>query len=354
VEQGAGRRGRTLTPAALLAILSAPVRSLSVRVLPLVVAALLLPLTALAGSASAAKRAQSRAEADAVLAQVAKGGPVPAALSRLHYLREEAYAAEELSPLLRNTFEERTRRNLASLLASLGARGGEPTLVKLTTDGDSTVRMYAAQGLAKLGSRNTGAVLPLLSDKSSGVRREAARALGASRNAKVGRPLMAAAKAEPELEVRAAMLEAAGACGDAKQRPALKAYLDSDSESTRFAAARGLCRLGAPEGFAFAQKLLGNSDKFVRRQGLALLEDVPAKKATPVLSPLLEDADRGLAAASARMLYQGGDASALDWLVLASWNAKGEEKLTYEKELETLQLADDKRKAILRRAGVAP
>ncbi|RKH10806.1 HEAT repeat domain-containing protein [Corallococcus sp. CA047B] len=315
----------------------------------------LLPLAGLAaGSASAAKRAQSRKEADAVLAQVSQGGPVPAAASRLRYLREESYAAEQLGPILRNTFEERTRRNLASLLASLGARQGESTLAKLASDGDSTVRMYAAQGLAKLGSRNTAVVLPLLNDKSSGVRREAARALGASRNPKMGKPLMAAARTEQDVEVRAALLEAAGTSGDTKQKPGLKAYLDSDSESTRFAAARGLCRLGAPEGFAFAQKLLGNPDKFVRRQGLALFEGVPAKKASPVLSPLLKDADRAIAAASARMLHQGGDAAALDWLVLASWNAKGEEKLTYEKELETLQLADDRRKAILRKAGVAP
>ncbi|WP_244238263.1 HEAT repeat domain-containing protein [Corallococcus terminator] len=327
-------------------------RSPSASLLLLVV---LFPLVGLAaGSASASKRAQSRAEADAVLTQVSQGGPVPAAASRLRYLREESYAAEQIGPILRNTFEERTRRNLVSLLASLGARQGESTLARLAGDGDSTVRMYAAQGLAKLGSRNTSAVLPLLNDKSAGVRREAARALGASRNAKMGKPLMAAAREEKDLEVRAALLEAAGTSGDAKQKAGLKAYLDSDSESTRFAAARGLCRLGAPEGFAFAQKLLGSPDKFVRRQGLALFEGVPAKKASPVLSPLLKDADRTLAASSARMLHQGGDAGALDWLVLASWNAKGEEKLTYEKELETLQLADDRRKAILRKAGVAP
>ncbi|NBD11659.1 HEAT repeat domain-containing protein [Corallococcus sp. c25j21] len=330
---------------------SAPVRAPSVRAL---LALLLLPLTALGGPGSASKRAQSRAEADVVLAQVANGSPVPAAASRLHFLREEAYAAEEIGPLLRTAFDERTRRNLAALLASLGARTGEATLVKLASDGDSTVRMYAAQGLARLGSRNTGAVLPLLEDKSSGVRREAARALGASRNPKMGKPLMAAVKAEQDLEVRAALLEAVGASGDPKQKAPLKAYLDSDSESTRFAAARGLCRLGAPEGFAFAQKLLGNSDKFVRRQGLVLFEGVPAKKAGPVLSPLLQDADRTVAATAARVLYQGGDAASLDWLVLASWNAKGEEKLVYEKELETLQLADDRRKAILRKAGVAP
>jgi hypothetical protein len=70
------------------------------------------------------------------------------------------------------------------------------------------------------------------------------------------------------------------------------------------------------------------------------------------LRPLLEDKDRTLAASAARILHQGGDKSMLGWLVLASWKANGEEKLAYEKELETLHLADDERKAILRKAGM--
>jgi hypothetical protein len=90
----------------------------------------------------------------------------------------------------------------------------------------------------------------------------------------------------------------------------------------------------------------------VRRQGLELYDGVPAKKASPVLSPLLKDADHSLAASAARLLYRGGDKAMLDWLVLASFQANGEDKLAYEKELETLQLADDQRKAILRKAGM--
>ena len=80
----------------------------------------------------------------------------------------------------------------------------------------------------------------------------------------------------------------------------------------------------------------------MRRQGLELYEGVPAKKASPALSPLLKDADRSLAAGAARILYQGGEKPMLEWLVLASFQAQGEEKLAYEKELETLQLADDR------------
>ncbi|MCE9667923.1 HEAT repeat domain-containing protein [Myxococcus stipitatus] len=294
-----------------------------------------------------------RAESEQVVVGVIQGGPVPAAVSRLRYLGEEPYAADVIGEALRKVMDDRPRRNLVAVLAGLETRSAEPTLARLAGDEDSTVRMYAAQGLGRLKSRNVQVLLPLLDDKSSGVRRDAAKALGASRNPKVGRVLVAAARQEQELEVRAAMLTAVGDAGDTKQAKVLKEFLAMDSEGTRFAAARGLCRLGAPEGFAFAGKLLASEDRFVRRQGLELYEGVAAKKAAPALKPLLEDKDRTLAAGAARILYQGGDASMLDWLVVSSWNAKNDEKLAYEKELETLQLQDDRRKAILRRAGVA-
>jgi HEAT repeat protein len=326
-----------------------PFRSLGLALL------LLAPL-AFAMPPSAQKRLRARAEVDTQLAQFFNGGSsVSATVSRLRYIGEREYAVDELSELLRKIVDERTRRNVAAVLAGLEARNSEPILAKLAADGDSTVRMYAAQGLGKVRSRRVDVLTPLLEDKSSGVRKEAARALGAARTPAMGKKLLAVAKKETDLEVRAELLVAAGRAGDAKQIPGLKEYLTSDSESTRFAAAKGLCQLGSPDGFTFANKLLGSQDRFVRRQGLELYEGVPAKKAQPALNPLLKDADRALAAGAARILYQGGDKDMLDWLVVASASAKSnEEKLAYEKELETLHLADDQRKAILRKAGLAP
>ncbi len=322
-----------------------PTRSLSL-------ALLLLASVVLAGPRSTQKRLNSRAEVDDQIDQLIRGGSVPSTISRLRYLGERDYAAEQIQDHLRKVLDERTRRNLTAVMAGLEARGAEPALVRLASDGDSTVRMYAAQGLGKLHSHSVNVLVPLLEDKSSGVRKEAARALGASHNGAMSKLLLAAAKKEPELEVRAEMLVGAGQAGDAKQAPALKEYLTSDSEITRFASARGLCLLGSPEGFAFANKLLGSEDRFTRRQGLELYEGVPAKKASAVLTPLLKDSDRTLAASAARLLYQGGDKKMLEWLVVASFQAQGDEKLAYEKELETLQLADDERKAILRKAGM--
>jgi HEAT repeat protein len=323
-------------------------------------ACLLLVLALLAPPVSAAppsveKRQSRRAEVQQVVHQVLEGGmSVPAATSRLRLLREEAHAAGLLAQALPTLVEERRVRDAVAVLAGLETRAAEPTLARLASDRDGPVRMYAAQGLGRLRSRHTQVLLPLLSDKSSGVRREAARALGVSGTAALGRKLVAAARTEPDLETRAVMLEAAGAAGDRKQARALEGFLDDSSESTRFAAARGLCRLGSPQGFAFARKLLASEDRFVRRQGLTLHEGLALKSIRPTLRPLLADKDRGLAAGAARILSQAGDRTMREWLVLASWNAQGEEKLLYEKELEALHLADDERRALLRKAGVAP
>lgn len=316
------------------------------------VLALSTPAT-LAGPPSVEKRLSRRSETGALVQQVLEGSlPVPTAISRLRMLREESFAAAGLIQGLEATMDPRRLRDVTAVLAGLETRAAESTLVRLAEHSDGAVRMYAVQGLGRLRSSRVDVMLPLLEDKSLGVRREAARALGASRNPKVGKVLLTAAQAEGDPQTRVMMLEAVGASGDKKQAPALKAFLDDSSESTRFAAARGLCLLGAPEGIAFARKLLASEDKHVRRQGVALFEGMPAKQAQATLRPLLEDKDRTLAATSARILYQGGDKTMLSWLVLASWNAKVEEKLTYEKELETLHLADDERKALLRKAGM--
>ncbi|AKJ01961.1 HEAT repeat protein [Archangium gephyra] len=325
------------------------------RTLPacLLLALVLTPPALLAAPPSVQKRLERRSETQALVNDVLAGKlAVPTAISRLRILREEGYAAGLIIKDLPQVLEPRRLRDVTAVLAGLETRAAEPTLVDLAGHEDGAVRMYAVQGLGRVRSRRVDVMLPLLEDKSLGVRREAARALGATGNAQMGKPLLTAARAESDPQTRVMMLEAVGAAGDKKQAPALKAFLDDSSESTRFAAARGLCLLGAPEGFAFARKLLASEDKHVRRQGLALYEGVSAKQSSPALRPLLEDKDRTLAAGAARVLYQGGDKTMMSWLVLASWNAQGEEKLVYEKELETLHLADDERKALLRKAGV--
>ncbi len=309
----------------------------------------LLPISASAGGRTPERRAEARAE----VARLLSGGNPHAVLSRLKYLGEQRHAATELVLAWDRLDDEEQRRNVAMVVAGLEVARTEALLVEFTESTDSAIRMYGAQGLGRIRTRRTQALVPLLQDKSSGVRREAARALGAVPDGrKQGRVLLEAARTEGEPEVRAAMLEGAGRSGDPKLAAGLAGFLQSSSEGTRFAAARGLCLLGARQGFEFAQRLLGSEDPLVRRQGVALFEGLPAKMARPHLEPLLEGGDLRAAATAARILHQGGDASKLEWLVLASHRATLEEKRIFEQELETLMLTDDRRKAILRGAGL--
>ena len=305
-----------------------------------------------AGPPSTQKAMGRRAEAQGLVDQITSGGNGQAAASRLKFLGQEAWASGALADALGKSVDERQRRNIVVALSLLGSPAAERTLLSTLHDDDGAIRMAAVQGLGRMGSKAVGPMVPLLADKTMGVRKEAARALGAAHDPKVGKALLDAAKAEGEPEARAAMLVAVGESGDKKQGKALEAFLENSSESARFAAAQGLCILGAPKGYAFAKALLASKDKLERRQGLALFEGTKSKDSKDVLKPLLADPDTALAAGAARLLYLGGDPAALEWLVLASNRANGEAKLVYESQLESLRLSDDQRKAILAKAGI--
>ncbi|MBI3183364.1 MAG: HEAT repeat domain-containing protein [Myxococcales bacterium] len=311
----------------------------------------LLPLAGVAGPSSE-KAAQRRAEAEDLAQKIAEGANAQSLANRIKFLSEERAASAELAGVLGKSVDPAQRRNIVQALAILASPAAEQVLLSVLSDSDGAVRMYAVQGLGRMGSRATDKMRVLLGDPTLGVRREAARALGAAHQPKMAKALLSAAKAEGEPEVRSAMLVAAGECGDAKQAKALEAFLANSSESTRFAAARGLCLLGAPAGFAFAKELLSSKEPTTRRSALSLLEGTKAKQAAPLLRPLLADADKALAAGAARILYEGGDGSMLEWLVLASHHAGTDDKLRYEAELEKLRLADDQRRAILAKAGI--
>lgn len=309
-----------------------------------------LAVPALGGPGSEKARAR-REEADRLVDQVFTGQGVQAAVSRLLYLGEQGYAAAQIVDAMKRPGDDRFRRNVATALAGLGVKQSEGALLELVEDRDPAVRMTALQGLARIRSQSTAPIQRYLRDRNMGVRREAARALGASGKAPLSRVLIEAARQEAEPEVRAVMLLAAGEAGDKKQARALEAFLRSSSESTRVAAGRALCRLGAPAGVAFARQLLRSADRFERRQGLALFEGGKARDVEKVVRPMLKDRDPAVAATAARILYQGGDQRMLDWLVVASHRASGDAKLAYETELETLHLSDAHRKKILVRSG---
>ncbi|MBK7863015.1 MAG: HEAT repeat domain-containing protein [Archangiaceae bacterium] len=310
-------------------------------------------VTAVAGSKTAKAQAV-RAEAQDLVDAILRGdGNLNGTLSRVHYLGQEGVVSLELAETVRRAGDLEQLRRIAQALGALAHPNGEGALLYLLNADDGAIRMSAVQGLGRLRSVPAGPrLVPLLQDKSMGVRREAARALGLLHYAKAGPALMKAAKTEPELEVRAELLVAAGASGDKKQAPLLEGFLDDSSESARFAAAQGLCLLGHKRGYEFAKKKLGSPDRFERLEGLRLFEGTRAREVNAVLAPMLDDRDRGVSATAARILYQGGDLKMLDWLVVKSFQATGDDKLPYERELETLRLADDHRREILAKAGI--
>lgn len=315
---------------------------------------LLFSFEVVAGSATARKAVSKRAQASDLVNEVTSGGANPnTIINRLKHLGEESFAAHELGSLLLKEPDLEKRRVMAQVVAGLGNPQGEAGLIAALNDDDGPVRMYAAQGLGRMRSRAAGPRLAMaLADPTLGVRRDAARALGLLADPKHGAVLAKAVKAEDDPETRAAMLLALGQAGDKKQVPVLESFLAHSSESARFGAAAGLCMIGAPAGQKFARAQLASKDRYERMQGLMLFEGSKARTAAPMLEPLLKDPDRSLQAVAARILYQGGDASKIDWLVLTSFQALGEDRLPYEKELETLRLPDDQRRAILRKAGI--
>lgn len=288
-----------------------------------------------------------------MVGRIAAGRQVDGAVSRLRFLGEEGYAAKRIGRLI-DTPDVRERRDLTRALSELETPRAARFLEQLASDDDGAVRMEAVRGLGRIHSRAVGAVRPLLADPSAGVRREAAITLGGMHLARLGRILLTAARQESEPEVRAAMLIAVGQSGNRRGAEGLRRFLRSTSESTRLAAAKGLCLLGDRAGFSFARKLLASKDPLDRRSGVQLFDGASARVARSVLAPVLSDPDGAVSSLAARILYEGGDRRMIRWLVLAEDRAEGEAKLPFGEVLDELEITEGQREAILRRAHKKP
>ncbi len=280
--------------------------------------------------------------------------PLNAAINRVQFLGEEFRVSSELVMAARRSTGKQLEQIL-EFLAALGVRNEDVERVFLNamkSDENGEV-MLGARGLGRIKSdKAVPALIEMLSSPVMGPRREAARALGEIGKPAAAAPLLKAAKAEKDFDLRLMMIVSAGKSGDKKQIPAFEALLTDDSESTRLAAGQALCAVGAPKCTQFANKLIASKDKNERFQGVMVFEGSSAKFSSPTLKPLLADADDKLRARACRILVQGGDKTGLEWLVLESTKAKGEARLIYEDELEKLRITDEQRQAILKKAGL--
>lgn len=282
---------------------------------------------------------------------ILQGRDPHAGISRILFLGQEAYASRALAPHL-GAYSVDTRRRVAEALSRLGGPAQLDALKLGAADGDGPVRMATAKALGRAGRGAVPVLFGLLEDKTYGVRREAARALG-----KVGAPadgakLMARLKDEQELEVRTALILATGEVKARAMRPKLVTLLDSDSEGTRQAAMRALCLIGASEGLAQVGKQLQGQDVYARLAAVELLSGVSLKDASPLLKPLLDDPEPRLQAVAARTLAQAGESKARTWLILAAAQADSGKREPYLRELETLGVTEVESNHVLRKAGL--
>ncbi|MEN9799168.1 MAG: hypothetical protein RL653_2864 [Pseudomonadota bacterium] len=305
-------------------------------------------LLLLVSAAPATAQKKGRAEVDAALADILQGRRVTAAVSRLKYLGVGTYACEVLTRYARSG-DVRQRRDVAEALSDLATPSCEPTLRGMATDPETSIRVASARGLGRL-ARTSPALWLLLADKASGVRREAAKALGSAHSKDSGPRLLDAAEAEGEPEVREAMIVAAAAVPNPKLVPRLEKFLKQSSESTRLAAARALCLQGAPSGIAVAKAKLQGTTRYERRDGVQLLDGAPLKASGPLLRPLLEvrPVDPYVAAPAARVLHRAGEKKMVEWLVVEASDAAADARGPFEEALEALQVTDAERKNILR------
>jgi len=300
---------------------------------------LVLPLTAAAKGSPEEVRAAAQ--------DIVAGKGVSAALSRLDFLGAGGQACDLLVPHALGG-ETKVRRNVAEAFARFAERRHLEALLALVQDPDVSLRVAAAKGLGHAKLDHPG-LRGLLQDKASGVRREAARALGGLKSPAAGKAVLDAADVEAEPEVREVMLLAAATAPFPGLVGRLERALGHLSESTRTAAAHALCQLGAPSGLAVAKEKLGSQSRYDRRDGVMMLEGVPLKAAGPLLAPLLQVPvqDMALSAPAARVLAQAGDRGALEWLVVQANDARGAAAGPLLDALEALKVTDEDRQRIL-------
>lgn len=276
--------------------------------------------------------------------------------NRISFAGTEAQATDALAFSLRQVIDERKRGLYFDVLAQIATPHPDlvaPATAAATGAQDITLRMNGLRVLGRVRSPSSVKVVAgLLGDRALGVRREATKALVLLKNSTVSGELLTAAKIEDDPETRAAMLIAVGKLGDAKRAGAIEPFLTSSSETTRLAATQALCLLGHKKGTEAVKALLVSADALLRVQGVLLLEGVPLKTSSPLLTPMLKDPVVSVRAKAGRVLAQAGDVKAIDWLVIESFKSPTDDRLVFEPEIEPLRLADDQRAAILRKAGL--
>jgi HEAT repeat protein len=197
-------------------------------------------------------------------------------------------------------------RELGALLAVMGrlrAEGAEARLLAASRDPLPAIRAGAVEGLARLGSPHLlDPVAAGLEDADASVRLAAAD--GLARFGALGAPALAqAAAAAVERgaapEWRTALARALGETASAEALPALARLLDGPPAA---AAATAIARIGAPAGAPALAQYLGRPGAPARAEAVEALAQLAAREAAPAIAALLTDERPEVRATAARAL----------------------------------------------------
>ncbi|MDT7690082.1 MAG: hypothetical protein QOE46_2841 [Acidobacteriota bacterium] len=203
------------------------------------------------------------------------------------------------------------RRDAVSRLGAMARPESSRAAAAALGDPVPVIRATAARAVLSLGPIEASTlILSLLRDRDELVRREAAYALGLTRNRLNVNALAAAVETDKLPSVRAAAAIALGQIGDAAAVPALSGALSrrlqgsgllnrlgrrkvEEDEFVRRSAAASLGQIGSREGVPVLIQTLSNkrSTADIRREAAHALSLISDPSVIPALQSVLKDAD---------------------------------------------------------------
>jgi HEAT repeat protein len=187
--------------------------------------------------------------------------------------------AEFARVLKTGTIEQ--KRNVLYELRNLSSEQASRIASIAITDSNEIVRATATHSILYLPSdESVSLLLPLLLEKFPFVRKEAAYALGKTKNKRATESLMKILVKDKDLEVRGAAAFALGMIGDLKAIDLLAESLKSKNIFVQRSAARSLGQIGELKSLASLEaKLLDKKiDEDVRRETAWAIDEIKKKQ----------------------------------------------------------------------------
>ena len=212
--------------------------------------------------------------------------------------------------------DHRIRRAAALAVAAYQDHESAPLLVELLSDGDDGVQEAALTALDRCGTAAiVPSVIPLLSNESPLVRRNAVKALGLLRVRTGAAPLVLTLN-DPDAGVRAAAIASLQAMGDALGVEALTGHLllalGDEAAHVRLAAARAMAQYADSVPVEWWSCLIEDPDQWVRAMTPRMAERSRGQQAAAVLQRCLRDESGAVQIAALEAIGRRPDLGSLE------------------------------------------